>query len=108
VGVVVKDRVGRRRYIVFEVHGGEVEWSDLVDALREAKKRGLNLYLIAFDGRYGIVRCPHLQKEDAIDYLRSIRNLGGSSVEVSTHLTSGTIKAARRKAERKGIHLRRR
>lgn len=104
--MVVRNRTGRRRYVLFELLGAEVEWRDVVDAFREAKMRGLNLHLISFDGRYGIVRCPHLQKEEAIDYLRSIQRMRGTSVKVITHLTSGTIKSTKRKAERRGIYLR--
>ncbi|MCD6330968.1 MAG: Rpp14/Pop5 family protein, partial [Thermoplasmata archaeon] len=42
-----------------------------------------------YTGKYGIVRCGHLQKEEIIDLLNSLQN---EKFRLKTLKTSGTIK----------------
>jgi RNase P/RNase MRP subunit POP5 len=53
----------------------------------------MGLWLIKFDGEMGILRCNHVEKENIIKLLRSIRNVSSRKVEIETVGTSGTIKS---------------
>lgn len=59
--------------------------------------RELKLFLTRFDGKQGILRCKHTEKDNAIDLLNSIKKISNIDVEVKTVGTSGTIKALIRK-----------
>jgi len=41
----------------------------------------------------GIIRCNHLEKENTINLLRSIKSVSSKKVEIETLGTSGTIKS---------------
>ncbi len=75
--MVVKEKIGRQRYILFIVNG--IKKERLYDILKERK-----LKLSFYDGKYGIVKCKHIEKEETIDFL----NKKG----LKTIKTSGTIK----------------
>ena len=62
---------------------------------REGKE--INAFLTRFDGKYGIVRCSHFNKEYTIELLSSIKSISGKSVDIKTLGTSGTIKALLKK-----------
>jgi len=53
----------------------------------------MGLRLIRFDGEMGIIRCNHLEKENTINLLRSIKSVSSKKVEIETLGTSGTIKS---------------
>ncbi len=53
----------------------------------------MGLRLIRFDGEMGIMRCNHLEKENTIKLLRSIKSVSSKKVEIETLGTSGTIKS---------------
>jgi len=52
-----------------------------------------NIFLTRFNGKKGIVRCQHTEKQDTINLLQSITEINGKPVEVKTIATSGTIKS---------------
>lgn len=53
----------------------------------------MGLTLIRFDGINGILKCNHIEKENAIKLLQSIQNISSYKVQLKTVGTSGTIKA---------------
>ena len=57
----------------------------------------IGIYLTRFDGEKGIVRCNHIEKENTIKILKSIRKISSHEVEIETLGTSGTIKSLVRK-----------
>jgi len=87
----------RRRYVVFRVESESPVSEEkllvhLQDALRQRSPG-----LIYFDGRYGILRCPHTAKDATITTLNSIREAAPKTMTVRTLGTSGTIRRARSK-----------
>ena len=46
------------------------------------------MYLIRYDGKKGIIKCNHIEKENTIKLLTSIKK-----VKIETVGTSGTIKS---------------
>jgi len=50
-----------------------------------------------FDGEKGIIKCKHVEKENTIKLLKSIKKVSSTKVEVDTLGTSGTIKSLIRK-----------
>ncbi|MFQ6128755.1 MAG: Rpp14/Pop5 family protein [Thermoplasmata archaeon] len=99
--MVVRDRIGRKRYIVLSVDSERaISLEDFERVLLSlCRKEGiLHLIrpkLIDFDGRVGILRCAHKGKGNAIDLLNSITEIRGAKVEVRTIKTSGTLRKAR-------------
>ena len=96
----------RRRYIVFEIDAPRpVERWEFIKAVeRRASQMGLDNrdegrpWLTAFRDNRGIIRCAHTEKENAIELLTSITEVGEHSelkVNVKTLKTSGTIKKAK-------------
>ena len=57
----------------------------------------MGINLIRFEGQKGIVRCNHIEKENTIKLLKSIKNISSHKVEIETLGTSGTIKTLMRK-----------
>ena len=53
----------------------------------------MNIRLIRFDGTNGIVKCNHVEKENIIKLLKSIKKVSSKKIEIETVGTSGTIKA---------------
>ena len=54
-------------------------------------------YLTRFNGKQGIVRCNHIEKDKTINLLKSINNIYKHKIKIKTLGTSGTIKALIRK-----------
>ncbi|MBC7080987.1 MAG: hypothetical protein H5T44_01880 [Thermoplasmatales archaeon] len=73
--MVVKDKTGRHRYILFTAN------SEKIGLLKKYKNK---LKLVFYDGKYGAVKCSHIEKEEVINFLNSI--------DCKTIYTSGTIK----------------
>jgi hypothetical protein len=89
--VTVKDRVGRVRYVAFQlVEGAPLPRPALAGALPSYAK------LTRFDGTYGIVRVGHRDRDAALAVLKGMARLGGREVRVETLTTSGTIRGAAR------------
>jgi len=57
----------------------------------------MGIYLIRFDGRKGIVKCNHIDKDNTINLLTSIGNIYSHKIKIKTIGTSGTIKSLIRK-----------
>jgi len=95
---------GRQRYIGFVIKqfsgNNYIDRSEMVKEIREQCKNvfnrdynEMNLRLIRFDGTKGIVKCNHVEKENAIKLLKSIKNISSKKVKIETVGTSGTIKS---------------
>jgi RNase P/RNase MRP subunit POP5 len=52
----------------------------------------MGIRLIKFNGKKGIIKCTHTEKENTIKLLNSIKKISLNEVEVKTIGTSGTIK----------------
>jgi len=104
---IIKDG-RRRRYIgfVIKVSTGD-QHIERFEIIGEIKRRcrqlfskdckELGIYLTRFDGEKGIVRCNHIEKENTIKLLKSIRKIYSHEVEIETLGTSGTIKSLMKK-----------
>jgi RNase P/RNase MRP subunit POP5 len=101
IATVVKDKVGRNRYIAFQVEGGDdLEMGDMIRALREAFSsfpQDTRPWLVLFQQGQGVVKCSHLHKDDVIRVLQSIRRVGEREVRIRTLGTSGTVRKTVRK-----------
>lgn len=82
--MVVKDKIGRQRYILFISDRSKKEVMELV----KKYKGKIRLKLIQYDRNYGIIRCGHKEKEEVINFL--------NSCGLRTIKTSGTIKKLRK------------
>jgi RNase P/RNase MRP subunit POP5 len=96
----------RKRYIGFHItnNSDKVEKKDIVHIVRKNCKnlfdkdvKDLGIYVIKFNGTYGIVRCKHTEKENTIKLLTNIKNVASEKVEIKTLGTSGTIKSLMKK-----------
>ena len=90
--MVVKDKVGRRRYVAFVVTP-PVEKARLAAALRSAPGPD-RPWLVEYDGGRGLVGCAHTAKDATIAFLNALR-VGSSGLRTTG--TSGTIRKARQK-----------
>jgi RNase P/RNase MRP subunit POP5 len=100
---IVKE--GRRhRYIGFIIKQSSgdtyIDKSEMINEIKEQCKHvfkkdcnEMNVRLIRFDGKKGIIKCNHVEKENAIRLLRSIKKISSKKIEIETVGTSGTIKA---------------
>jgi RNase P/RNase MRP subunit POP5 len=57
----------------------------------------MGIYLVRFDGHRGVVKCNHIEKENTIKLLKSIKKISSYNVSIETLGTSGTIKTLIRK-----------
>ena len=74
--MVIKERIGRKRYILFLNEGkSKNEILNLIDG---------RAYLAFYSKNFAIVRCKHTEKDKIIAYLKS---MGFKTIK-----TSGTIK----------------
>lgn len=96
--MVVKNKVGRRRYIAFVVESRKITKEEISNAIiKELRRRGEKIALVKprliwFEDNKGILRCSHLKKEETISTLNSL----GSGIHARTIKTSGTIKGVKR------------
>ena len=92
----------RQRYIAFIVKNFDknLNKSLILDEIRkkcnqmlkkDLKETGIRL--IRFVDSTGIIKCNHLEKENTILILKSIKKLGAKNVEVVPIATSGTIRS---------------
>lgn len=96
--MTVRDKTGRHRYIGFTLEsafrpGREDLGRALSDAGRVAPGGPVQFQLTVYDGRRGIVKVSHRQKEAATAILNSVKRTGrdGAPVTIRTVVTSGTI-----------------
>jgi len=54
--------------------------------------KDMGIFLIRVDERKGIVKCNHIEKENTIKLLKSIKEISSNNVDIETVGTSGTIK----------------
>jgi len=59
----------------------------------------MGLYLIKYDGRNGIVKCSHLEKENTILLLQSLTQINSRNIHVIPIGSSGTIHSLTKKYE---------
>jgi RNase P/RNase MRP subunit POP5 len=119
--MVVKSKIGRKRYIVFQIDTGTIidkksliytiknRFRDSKPSVDHGVQNGLVTnefsdfrtipWVIYIRNNYGLIRCHHLDTEKAIELLNSIRELVGVNqpVKIKTLGTTGTIKSARKK-----------
>jgi len=92
------------RYIGFEVNSSEntleIDKSDFIFEMKQICLKLFNknyhefgIYLVRFDGKKGIVKCKHTEKENIIKLLKSIKKISSFDVDINTLGTSGTIKS---------------
>ena len=95
----------RKRYIGFEITPANVfDKKDMINSIRvncekllDKNFKTLGLFIIKFDGRQGIIRCKHVEKDNTIKLLKSIVEINNEKVKISTIKTSGTIKSLTKK-----------
>jgi RNase P/RNase MRP subunit POP5 len=94
----------RPRYILFTIDSDEelfpIPRHLMISTLRSychnhfsCSLKEKNLFLTRFNGKKGIVRCEHTDKQETIILLTSIRQIDTKKVTVKTIATSGTIKS---------------
>ncbi|RLF32174.1 MAG: hypothetical protein DRM98_04325 [Thermoplasmata archaeon] len=97
----------RNRYIVFDIHSKDNKIFDIAELNNAIQKQCKKMYnkncremgikIVKLNGQKGIVRCDHIEKENTINLLNSIREVSSTKVEIKTLKTSGTIKTFKRK-----------
>ena len=99
--MAVKDKIGRKRYIAFEITAPRaVQKSEVIRLIRTSfggLVKDINPWLVKYKRNKGLLRCAHTKKEAVIKLLSSIKNINGMEIEIKTLGTSGTIKCATRK-----------
>lgn len=105
----------RKRYLALEVTStDEVSRGELIDGLWVAARSLIgdigtsqcDLWLLDFDGRFGILRCAHDKTATARAVLATIYRIGKIRVGIAVLGTSGTIKGATEKfIQRRGIPM---
>ena len=97
---------GRRRYLIFELDAeAEISPKDLVSEIissqfslfGDAGAARNRLKLIAFNGRYGLLRFGHMQTRETRASIAAIRSIHGVRVALRSKGVSGTIKSATEK-----------
>ena len=100
-----KTQRDKKRYIAFRIDAPrQISRKEFIGAMRQAVTDGeqwerMKPWLTVFEGNCGILRCHYLSKNEAIQFLESIRHIGRDMVPVSikTLCTSGSIKKAKLK-----------
>jgi RNase P/RNase MRP subunit POP5 len=94
----------RHRYISFQIdykiETAPVTQQAFIGALRRGASKlfsktlpELGLWVIRFDGTTGILKCHYQQTKNSTMLLHSLTTVGSTAVNITTHATSGTIKA---------------
>lgn len=92
--MTVKDRVGRRRYVVFTASSSSNQGNikkEVERVIYQLRKELKSLQLIQFKNGFGIVRVLHFELDNAIAAL----NAEHSGLSIKTIVTSGTIRKAK-------------
>lgn len=93
--MAVREKAGRKRYILFKLEPANLSRKEFMKALGrcvessipEAGMEGLRLILL--NRGTGILLCQHTRKEEMIAVLNNMHNVG---INVQTLRTSGTIR----------------
>ena len=96
--MVVKDRIGHTRYVVFSVEPGCFDRKDIIRALnRVASQHGFKQSprLILFEAGKGIVKCTNKELTEVKALLPGIKEVSGTPVETRTVVVSGTLRKAK-------------
>ena len=96
--MVVKDRIGHTRYLVFEVVPGMFDRRDIIRAINKTSTaKGLNPSprLILFEHGKGIVRCTNKDLETVKSLFPMITEVRGEAVTVRTVKVSGSLLKAK-------------
>ncbi|UCB58063.1 MAG: hypothetical protein JSV67_05515 [Thermoplasmatales archaeon] len=101
---IIKE-LSRRRYIGFKVNSKQdIEKNDLIFEIQKQcniifnkKCKEMGIFLVRFKNTEGIIRCNHIEKENTIKLLKSIKKIKNYKVGIDTIGTSGTIKSLVRK-----------
>jgi len=96
--MVVKDRIGHTRYVVFEVVPGQFDRRDIIRSINKASNiKGINPSprLILFERGKGIVRCTNKDFEAIKTLLPIITEVRGEGVVVRTLKVSGSLLKAK-------------
>ncbi len=103
--MVVKSKVGRKRYIIFKIDtNSNISKRDIIYALNiltnHNSKQFLQLpWIIYLKENFGLIRCHHLDRDKTIVLLQSIKWAGieKKPLKIQTLGTAGTIRSARKK-----------
>ncbi len=96
--MVVKDRIGHTRYLVFEVVPGQFDRRDIIRAINKVSTvKGINPSprLILFERGKGIVRCTNKDIDAVKALLPLITEVRGEGVTVRTVKVSGSLLKAK-------------
>jgi RNase P/RNase MRP subunit POP5 len=96
--MVVKDRIGHTRYLVFEVVPGQFDRRDIIRAINKVSTtKGINPSprLILFERGKGIVRCTNKDIDAIKALLPLITEVRGEGVTVTTVKISGSLLKAK-------------
>jgi RNase P/RNase MRP subunit POP5 len=53
----------------------------------------MGIRIIRVNGNTGIIKCNHIEKNNVITLLKSIKKIGSQNVDIDTIATSGTIRS---------------
>jgi RNase P/RNase MRP subunit POP5 len=98
ISMVVKDRIGHTRYLVFEVVPGQFDRRDIIRAINKiSTTKGINPSprLILFEHGKGIVRCTNKDLETIRALLPFITEVRSETVAVKTVKVSGSLLKAK-------------
>jgi RNase P/RNase MRP subunit POP5 len=106
ISMTVKE--GRRfRYIGFTIESHcekNLQKSEMMKSLENhcmklfnLRTKDIGIRLIRYNGKEGIVKCNHIDKDMIIQILNSMKEISSKSVKIKTVGTSGTIKSLLKK-----------
>ena len=91
----------RWRYIAFRIHAGERftrnEFLGALLSVSRKRRLGDSFRITVFEDDLGILKVPHLLKDEAIETLSQVGHVEGVPCRVETLRTSGTIKTLKEK-----------
>jgi RNase P/RNase MRP subunit POP5 len=98
-----KNKKPRKRYIAFRITAPcRISRKEFISAIRKNVQEKdqwerVEPWLTVFENNEGILRCVHTAKDEALEILASIENIGSENVKVKVETlgTSGTIKKAK-------------
>jgi len=91
--MVVKDKVGRKRYIVFQQKDGKFHKGEMIAVLNRSTEKP---YLMMLEGKYGIVFIRHWHQKEVTEFLNKSHTINGKTVVLKTIKTSGTARKAKK------------
>jgi len=100
--LMANENLGDRwRYIAFKIEGGaKVARNDFLGAMIAASRStplANSFRITVFEGDFGILKVPHMLKDDAIKVLNSVDSVKGVACKVVSLKTSGTIRTLKEK-----------